>query len=162
MRYVWEDGLLRADGRAYPRPCDWATACGPEAFLGGPRAWTPAARDALARAAAASITPLRGLPDDFLIFAAGLQDATPAVCGLAVAPTTLTVRFEDVWRLLPPAARAFAYACDAARDPHAGDAPAAQVAGIVRETLPGLAPDVRICLDLAANGGFTLAFRPAP
>ena len=36
----------------------------------------------------------------------------------------------------------------------------AQAAHVVRETLPGIAPDARICLDLADGGGFTLTFWP--
>ena len=52
------------------------------------------------------------------------------------------------------------YTCAVSRDPHAKDPPSAQAAGIVRESIPGLAPDARICLDLAENGGFVLTFHP--
>ncbi|MBR1587349.1 MAG: hypothetical protein IJ658_03390 [Kiritimatiellae bacterium] len=131
------------------------------AFLGGPRAWTHAARAALA-ASSQRVRPLRGLPGDFLVFAVGLEGPVPVVCGLCCAPTTLTVRFEDAWRMLPPEFRACSYACAATRDPNSKDAPSAQAEGIVRESIPGLAPDARICLDLAECGGFVLSFQPEP
>ena len=163
QRYDYVNGILRAaeDGeKTYRRPCDWAADCGPAAFLGGTRAWTPAAQDALAIAARTTFAPLRGLPDDFLVFAVGLAGTAPSVCGLACSSTTLTVRFEDVWRMIPPDSRALSYTCAVSRDPHAKDPPSAQAAGIVRESIPGLAPDARICLDLAENGGFVLTFHP--
>ena len=64
--------------------------------------------------------------------------------------------------MLPPESRAFSYTCDVTRDPNSKDAPSAQAEGVVRESLTGLAPDARICLDLAENGGFVLSFRPEP
>ena len=106
------------------------------------------------------VCPLRGLPDDFLVFAVGLEGSVPTVCGLCCAPTTLTVRFEDVWQMLPPESRAYSYMCTVIRDPHSKDEPSAQAEGVVRESIPGLAPDVRICLDLAQDGGFVLSFHP--
>ena len=102
------------------------------------------------------------MPDDFLVFAVGLEGSVPTVCGLTCAATTLTVRFEDVWQLLPSNRRAHSYSCAVTRDPHAKDEPSAQAAGIVRETISGLAPDARICLDLTDNGGFVLTFQPEP
>lgn len=165
QRYDYVNGCLRAhDGneKTYQRPCDWAADCGPAVFLGGDRAWTPAALEALSAAACAPFAPLRGLPDDFLVFAVGLEGASPSVCGLACAATTLTVRFEDMWQLLSSDSRALSYTCAVSRDPHAKDPPSAQAAGIVRESIPGLAPDARICLDLAENGGFVLTFQPEP
>ena len=166
-RYDYADGFLRVLGeqgsRTYARPCDWAADCGPETFLGGPRPWTAAARVALeVSATAPSFKPLRGLPDDFLVFATGLDDSSPIVCGVACGATTLTVRFEDVWSLLPAPLRSMAYTCDVTRDPHAKDVPQATVGGVIRETLHDLAPDVRICLDVAENGGFRLMFRAMP
>ena len=122
LRYTFKEGNLIVNGHVYRRPCDWAADCGPVVFLGGPRDWTPAAQAALATANA-RIRPLRGLPDDFLVFAAGLDGAAPIVCGLAAGATTLTVRLEDVWSLLPPDRRAFSYTCAVTRDPHAKDAP---------------------------------------
>ena len=192
LQSSFQDGNLLVNGHVYRRPCDWAADCGPVAFLGGPRAWTPAAQAALAQIPplrtppdphsplstphsslstlhsslftlhSSLFTPLRGLPNDFLVFAAGLEGSVPTVCGLCCAPTTLTVRFEDVWRLLPPARRALSYTCAVTRDPHAKDASSAQAEGVVRESLPGVAPDARICLDLAENGGFVLSFQPEP
>ena len=100
------------------------------------------------------------MPDDFLVFAIGIDEESPTVCGLTTAATTLTVRFEDVWFLLPPDRRAFSYTCEVTRDPHSKDAPSAKADGIVRESIPHLAPDARICLDLADNGGFVLSFHP--
>ena len=175
LQYLFRSGVLLANGRAYRRPCDWAIDCGPVAFLGGPRAWTPAAQAALAQIGRQvnphpsptvlhpspfTFHPLRGLPDDFLVFAVGLEGSVPTVCGLACAATTLTVRFEDVWQLLSASHRALSYTCEVTRDPHPKDAPSAQAEDVVRESIPDLAPDVRICLDLADNGGFVLAFHP--
>ncbi len=102
---------------------------------------------------------LRGEPDDFLVCARRYHDVWK-VGAFTVEPTTLTVRFEDVWRLLPEASRATEYLVEVVRDPNGGDPPEAQAAHVVREALPGIAPDARICLDLAAGGGFTLTFWP--
>ena len=161
LQYSYQDGNLTVNGHVYRRPCDWAADCGPEAFLGGPRTWTPAARAALA-ASSQGVCPLRGSPSDFLVFAVGLEGPVPTVCGLGCAPTTLTVRFEDVWRMLPSGLRARSYACAVTRDANSKDAPSAQAEGVVRESIPGLAPDARICLDLAERGGFVLSFQPEP
>ena len=167
--FSYQDGNLIVNGHVYRRPCDWAAECRPTEFLGGPRAWTPSALSALATTTphyslftinSSLLTPLRGLPDDFLLFAVGLDRDSPIVCGLTTAATTLTVRFEDVWLLLPPDRRAFSYTCGVTRDPHSKDAPSACADGIVRESIPGLAPDARICLDLADSGGFVLSFHP--
>ena len=167
--FSYQDGNLIVNGHVYRRPCDWAAECGPSEFLGGPRAWTPSALSALATTTphyslftinSSLLTPLRGLPDDFLVFAVGLDTDSPSVCGLTTAATTLTVRFEDVWLLLPPDRRVFSYTCEVTRDPHSKDAPSAKAEGVVHETIPDLAPDARICLDLADNGGFVLSFHP--
>ncbi len=191
LQYTFKEGNLIVNGHVYRRPCDWAADCGPETFLGGPRQWTPAAQEALALVLPSTrhsslvsphsplvtrhsslltphsslltrhpspLHPLRGLPDDFLVFAV-VEGTSVTICGLACAATTLTVRFEDVWETLPPERRAFLYSCAVTRDPHAKDAPND---GVVRETLADLAPDVRICLDLADNGGFVLTFHPLP
>ena len=163
-QYSYQNGQLLVNARAYNRPCDWAADCGPIVFLGGPRAWTPAALSALATTSQhpspSTFHPLRGLPDDFLVFAIGLDTDSPSVCGLTISATTLTVRFEDVWQLLPADHRALSYSCDVTRDPHTKDSPSAQAEGVVRESIPGLAPDARICLDLADSGGFVLSFHP--
>ena len=103
---------------------------------------------------------LRGELDDFLV-CARLRGDTWTVGAFAAEPTTLTVRFEDLWRQLPANARRFAYAVDVVRDPHAKDPDDARTAGVVRETVGGLAPDARVCLDVAQGGGCLLDFRPA-
>lgn len=171
LQYAFKEGNLVVGGHAYRRPCDWAADCGPVAFLGGQRDWTLAAQSALATPTPHSslttlhsslFTPLRGLPDDFLVFAVGLDSDSPTVCGLATSATTLTVRLEDVWLQLPPDRRAYSYTCEVTRDPHSKDAPSAQADGVVRESIPHLAPDARICLDLAESGGFVLSFTPEP
>ena len=64
--------------------------------------------------------------------------------------------------MLPSESRAYSYTCTVTRDPHAKDTPSAHAEGIVRESIPGLAPDARICLDLSVNGGFVLSFHPEP
>ena len=56
--------------------------------------------------------------------------------------------------------RAYSYLVAVTRDPHAKDSAESQTLGVVRETLQGVAPDARICLDLARSGGFTLTFTP--
>lgn len=104
---------------------------------------------------------LRGAPDDFLV-CARCAHGVWSVGAFTVAPTTLTVRFEDLWRCLPAADRARTYAVDVVRDPNAADDAAAQAAGVVRETLADVAPDARLFIELARSGGFTLTFRPVP
>ena len=103
---------------------------------------------------------LRGELDDFLV-CARLRGDVWSVGAFAAEPTTLTVRFEDLWRQLPAAARHLDYRLGVVRDPHAKDDPAVQAAGVVRETVDGLAPDARVCLDVAKGGGFLLTFTPA-
>ena len=102
---------------------------------------------------------LRGEADDFAVFFR-FTETSFAIAGLTRERTTLTVRVEDVWSRLSPAQRAYCYRCAVVRDVHAKDAAEQQAAGVVQETLDDLAPDVRICLDLAAHGGFVLTFTP--
>ena len=102
---------------------------------------------------------LRGEPDDYLVCARRYHDVWK-VGAFTVEPTTLTVRFEDVWRQLPERSRFTVYLVEVVRDPNAKDSADAQAAHVVRETLPDVAPDARMCLDLAAGGGFTLTFWP--
>ena len=95
---------------------------------------------------------LRGEPDDFLVFARRSRGDRPTgatwqVGGFTVEATTLTLRFEDVWDRTPPALRATSYAVDVLRD---GE----------NAILPGIAPDARLFIDLAANGGFLFTFTP--
>ena len=133
----------------------------PEPVFGA--AVTPAARAAfglLLDADAGALCVLRGELDDFLVYARRDGEIW-RVGAFAAAATTLTVRYEDLWRRLPDAARRFGYRLEVVRDAHAKDDAAARAAGVVRETVDGLAPDVRVCLDVAASGGFLLTFRPA-
>lgn len=103
---------------------------------------------------------LRGEPDDFLVCARRYKDVWK-VGAFSVESTTLTVRFEDLWNQLPKTAPRYTdYLVEVVRDPNAKDTPEAQVAGVVRETLTGIAPDARIFLDVARGGGFTLTFWP--
>ena len=127
---------------------------------------TPAARAAFDLFAGRGVPPdarlrvLRGELDDFLV-CARLDGGVWTAGAFAAEATTLTVRFEDLWRQLPVAARSYDYRLSVLRDPHAKDAPEARAAGFVRETVEGLAPDARVCLDVAAGGGFTLTFTPS-
>jgi hypothetical protein len=95
---------------------------------------------------------MRGEPYDFLVFARrsrgdGPTGAVWQVGGFAVDATTLTVRFEDVWNLTPPELRATSYSVNILRDGACA-------------ILPGIAPDARLFIDLAANGGFLFTFTP--
>jgi hypothetical protein len=92
---------------------------------------------------------MRGEPDDFLVFARR-SSAAWQVGGFTVEATTLTVRFEDVWDLTPPDLRVTSYAVTVLRDS----------ACAIPTTLPDIAPDARIFIALAANGGFLLTFTP--
>ena len=121
---------------------------------------TPAARDAFAllagtsmHEAADSFRVLRGEVDDFIVFARRYKDVWMAGA-LAASATTLTFRFEDIWSQLPKGSRFAEYIVEVVRDDPADSS------ACVRETLPGVAPDARIMLDLRAGGGFTLAFWP--
>ena len=126
---------------------------------------------------------MRGEPDDFLVFARRLRrsrgdrptgasrrsrgdrptgasrrsrgdrptGAVWQVGGFSVEATTLTVRFEDVWNLAPPELRATSYSVDVLRD---------GVSAVSQNILPGIAPDARLFIDLAVNGGFLFTFMP--
>ena len=89
---------------------------------------------------------MRGEPDDFLVCARRIG-AVWQVGGFTVDATTLTVRFEDVWELTPPDLRDTFYSVTVLRDGACA-------------TLPGIAPDARLFIDLAANGGFLFTFTP--
>lgn len=119
----------------------------PEPVFG--EAVTPAAREAfrLLLDGRGALRVLRGEVDDFIVFAR-LDGATVRVGALAVAATTLTVRFEDAWSALPAGARAAEYRADVLDDNG-------------RHVLEGVAPDARIALDVRANGGFAIAFEPS-
>ena len=77
------------------------------------------------------------------------------VAGITAAAKTLTVRVEDLWLRTPAEWRAPHYTVEILRDPIAGEAGA-----VVQETFAAQAPDVRVALDLARDGGFLLTFRP--
>ncbi len=120
---------------------------------------TPAARAAFdlfldRDGTAGDLRVLRGMPDDFLVFAR-CAGARWTVGACTVQPTTLTVRVEDVWRGLSVCAGA--YRIDVLRDPHAKDN---ALDAVVHETLDDVAPDARIFIDLARGGGFILRAEP--
>ncbi len=99
---------------------------------------------------------MRGEPGEFAV-AARRQGDVWRVAGVTAEARTLTMRFEDVWLRTPPELRARRYTVEILRDPlkdEAGDP--------VEESFPDQAPDVRVALDLAKNGGFLLTFRPQP
>ena len=93
---------------------------------------------------------MRGEPDDFLMFARR-SGAAWQVGGFTVDATTLTVRFEDVWDLTPRELRATSYGVTVLRDGEDAVHP---------DILTDIAPDARIFIDLAVNGGFLLSFSP--
>lgn len=89
---------------------------------------------------------LRGEPDDFVV-CARRSGATWCVGAFTVKATTLTVRFEDVWELAPSELRATSYSVDVLCDGESS-------------VLADVAPDARIFIDLADNGGFLMTFSP--
>lgn len=128
--------------------------CGPLAEPIFGEAVTPAARAAFRvflglDGAGDDFRVMRGEPDDFLVFARR-AGATWQVGGFTVEATTLTVRFEDVWDLTPPDLRVTSYSVTVLKDG----------AAILPTILPGIAPDARLFIDLAANGGFLFTFTP--
>ena len=185
----WRDGALWSESpgcpaRAWTRPADLAQArlgtdpavdtleltdghnlltaafavvpfvCGPLAEPIFGEAVTPAARAAFRvflglDGAGDDFRVMRGEPDDFLVFARR-AGATWQVGGFTVEATTLTVRFEDVWDLTPPDLRVTSYSVTVLKDG----------AAILPTILPGIAPDARLFIDLAANGGFLFTFTP--
>lgn len=185
----WRDGALWSESpgcpaRAWARPADLAQArlgtdpavdtleltdghnlltaafavvpfvCGPLAEPIFGETVTPAARAAFRvflglDGAGDDFRVMRGEPDDFLVFARR-AGATWQVGGFTVEATTLTVRFEDVWDLTPPDLRVTSYSVTVLKDG----------AAILPTILPGIAPDARLFIDLAANGGFLFTFTP--
>lgn len=96
---------------------------------------------------------IRGEPGVFAVVAQR-RGAIWRVCGLTSESRTLTVRFEDLWLRMPAELRALSYTVDIFRDPTAKEQGTS-----IEESFTGQAPDVRIALDLSANGGFLLTFR---
>jgi len=99
---------------------------------------------------------MRGEPGEFAV-AARRQGGAWQVAGVTAEARTLTVRFEELWLRLPPELRALRYTVELLRDPIRGEA-----GDRVEETFADQAPDVRVALDLAKNGGFLITFRPQP
>lgn len=97
---------------------------------------------------------MRGEPGEFAM-AARRQGGAWQIGGVTAEAQTLTVRFEDLWLRTPPALRTLNYTVTLLRDPIKGEPE-----NPVRESFTDQAPDVRIALDLAANGGFLLTFEP--
>ncbi|MDD4018408.1 MAG: glycoside hydrolase family 97 C-terminal domain-containing protein [Kiritimatiellae bacterium] len=97
---------------------------------------------------------MRGEPGSFAV-AALRQGGVWRVAGVTAEARTLTVRFEDVWLRTPPELRARRYTAEILRDPLKGEA-----GDRVEESFAEQAPDVRVALDLAENGGFLITFRP--
>ena len=131
----------------------------PEPSFG--EAVTPAARAAFRAflgldGAGDDFRVMRGEPDDFLVFARRSRGDRPTgavwqVGGFTVDATTLTVRFEDVWNLTPPELRTTSYSVTVLKD---------GASAIPLDHLLGIAPDARLFIDLAANGGFLFTFTP--
>ncbi|MCL1920962.1 MAG: glycoside hydrolase family 97 C-terminal domain-containing protein [Kiritimatiellaeota bacterium] len=98
---------------------------------------------------------MRGEPGVFAV-AAQRDQGVWKVYGITGASRTLTVRLEDLWLRMPEAFRAPRYTVAITRDPNKNEAGQA----VIRETFTQQPPDIRILLDLAANGGFALTFTP--
>ncbi len=96
---------------------------------------------------------IRGEPGVFAVVAQR-RGTTWRVCGVTGESRTLTVRLEDLWLRMPVELRALSYTVDIFRDPTAKEQGKA-----IEESFIDQAPDVRIALDLSANGGFLLTFR---
>ena len=97
---------------------------------------------------------IRGEPGVFAV-AARRQGRVWHVGGVTAAAQTMTVRFEDLWLRMPAELRALSYRVTIVRDPlknEAGDP--------IEESFADQAPDVRVALDLAKDGGFLLRFEP--
>jgi hypothetical protein len=104
---------------------------------------------------------MRGEPGAFAVAARRLGDVWRAG-GVTAAAQTLTVRFEDLWLRTPADLRALRYTVTILRDPNAREIAdkGAESGSQVEETFAGQAPDVRVALDLAKDGGFLLTFTP--
>lgn len=97
---------------------------------------------------------MRGEPGAFAV-AARRSGAVWQVAGVTAEAQTLTVRFEDLWLRMPPELRALHYAVEILRDPVKGEP-----GDRIEESFAEQAPDVRVALDLAKNGGFVITFTP--
>jgi len=173
VRRTWARPAALAEARlaCAPAPTALAIGTGREAleavyrllpFAAGPlpppvfgAGVTPAAQAAfslLAEEGADDFRVLRGEIDDFVVFARRTGGVWRA--GALVADEgALTLRFEDLWTLMPPEVRVRTYRVETFHDDLVKG-------GSVRETLAGVAPDARIFFDVAAGGGFTAVFTP--
>ena len=162
MGIRFENGLIAgASGRRYRRSAELAEA--EKVLLPYPDADADSLPPMLTRAGRAAaelffsgegkLEVLRGEPGEFILFSRRLGGSF-TIAALACESTTLTVRVEDVWERLPAAERAFEYTATTLRDP----TPADSGTDAVQESFP-VAPDARIFIDIAAHGGFTIAFR---
>lgn len=153
--------LTVADGR---QGCEhlFATVPFTQATLPAPKfgeALTPAYRAAfemmLGRGVASDdFWMMRGEPGEFAL-AARRQGNVWQVAGVTAAARTLTVRFEDLWLRMPAELRLAKYTVDILRDPLKDETDDG-----VEESFADQAPDVRVALDLAKNGGFVITYRP--
>jgi len=97
---------------------------------------------------------IRGEPAEFAVVARRIG-ATWLVSGICAAVKTLTVRFEDLWLRMPVALRALQWRVRIVRD-SVNEEPGQSV----DESFDGLAPDIKIAMDVKKNGGFWLEFEP--
>jgi hypothetical protein len=121
---------------------------------------TPAAREAFGLLAGTSLHEaadafrvLRGEVDDFIVFARRYKDVWMAGA-LSAHAGALTFRFEDIWSQLPATRRFASYIMESVRDDPQDPA------RCIRETLPDVAPDARVMMDVREGGGFALTFWP--
>lgn len=122
-----------------------------------------------ARAAFALMCAVDGVGEDYQVMraepgvfavVARREGARWRVAGIADRPITLTVRFEELWWRTPQVLRGESYSVIILRDVTAADVAASSnmEADSVAEIFGGQAPDVRVVLDLARDGGFLLTF----
>ena len=97
---------------------------------------------------------IRGAPGEFAVTARRIGSKW-IVCGITSVARTLTVRFEDLWLRMPAELRVLKWDVKLLRDPVNNEP-----GEVVEESFFGLAPDLRIALDLKLNGGFQIEFTP--
>jgi len=98
---------------------------------------------------------LRGEPGVFAV-GARRKGRIWQVGGITAMAQTLTVRVEDLWLRMPEKLRSPSYTLHLLRDPIKNETGEA-----IEESFFKQAPDVRVALDLAKNGGFLLTVEPA-
>ena len=97
---------------------------------------------------------MRAEPSDFAILARRFGKAWD-VAGVSADAKVLTIRLEDLWMRTPKASRASAYSVEIVRDPNTNE-----TGPSVTESFTGLWPDACVELEVKANGGFLLSFKP--